>query len=146
MDLQGVADDRADPFPRIEAGVRILEDQLHLAPERAELAGAVPVDRLALEDDLAGRRLQQADDRPPERRLPAAGLADEAERLARLHREAHAVDRMDLRDLFLEDALPDREVLLDVADLDERLSALHDVAHAASGWPPAIVTPRAARL
>ena len=120
VDLQRVADDRADPLARIQARVRILEDHLHLAAQRPQPAGAELLDRLALEDDLAGRRLEQPDDRAAERRLAAARLADEAERLALLHGEADVVDRVHARDLALQHALPDREVLLDVPDLDKR--------------------------
>ena len=47
----------------------------HLAPlERRDV--------LAVEDDLAGRRLEQLDDRAAQRRLAAAGLPDDPERLA----------------------------------------------------------------
>ena len=42
----------------------------------------------------AGRRLQQADDGAPKRRLARAGFADDAERLAAAHGEADAVDRL----------------------------------------------------
>src|SRR5207248_6713212 len=52
--------------------------------------------------------------------------------------------------LPLEDGVPDREVLLDVLDLDERpapaAAAVHADAHAASDAPPAIVSSRWARL
>src|SRR4029077_7092129 len=59
------------------------------------------------------------------RRLAAARLADHAERLALLEREVHAVDGLDLGDLFLEDqAARDGEVLLEVLDGEQ-------LAHAA---------------
>ena len=59
-------------------------------------------------------------------RLAAAGLADEPERLARAcTSKRDAVDRLHRADLALEDdALRDREVLDEVADLDERGSPL----------------------
>ena len=44
--------------------------------------------------DAAARRRHQAHDRERERRLAAAGFADETEALARLHVEVDAVDRL----------------------------------------------------
>src|SRR2546421_12979898 len=98
---------------------------------------------MALEEDGPLRRLQQADDRPAERRLPAAGLADQPEGLAFPHREVDVVDRMHVRDLSLQKPLPNREILLDVPYFDERVAAVLDV-HAASS--PLIVSSRRRRL
>src|SRR5262249_31330479 len=122
VDLHRIADDRADALSRVQRGVRILEDDLHLAPQRPERRAPQPTDVVALEDDLPRSGLEQPDDGAAERRFPAARLADQAERLALLHREADVVDRVDARDLALEDALANREVLLEAPDLDERLS------------------------
>ena len=60
-------------------------------------------DLLALEADRAGRRLEQAHEQPRGRRLAAAGLADDAERLAAHDVEGDAVDRLHGADLALED-------------------------------------------
>ena len=49
----------------------------------------------AVELDLAGGRLDQAQQGARQRRLATARLADDAERLAAVHLEAHAVDRAD---------------------------------------------------
>ena len=75
-----------------------------------------------------------------ERRLAAARLADEAERLARLHLEADSVDRLHARDLAPDHpAALDGEVLGDVARLEQDL-----VLHAdSSGW---MVVSRRARF
>src|SRR5205814_5110683 len=79
----------------------------------------------AAEDDPARRRIEQADDAAGERRLAAAGLADDAERLAFAQREADAVDRLDRRDLALEDdPSRDGKVLPDVLD-DEQLTVVN---------------------
>ena len=57
------------------------------------------------------------------RRLAAAGLADEAERLAALDVERDAVDGVHGADLLAEDhARGEREVLDEVADLEQRLA------------------------
>ena len=51
----------------------------------------------AAEPHLARRRLDQPQDAAAGRRLAAARLADQPERLALLDREAHVVDRRDRR-------------------------------------------------
>ena len=56
---------------------------------------------------------QQAHDRAGEHRLARARLADDAERLAPLERERHAVDRA-------HEAAVGLEVRLDVVDLEQR--------------------------
>ena len=65
---------------------------------------------------LPGGQLVQPHEAAPERRLAAAGLADEAERLAGAHLERDAVDGLHARDLAADHAAAlDREVLRDVA-------------------------------
>ena len=100
VDQQRLADDLADRHARVERGVRVLEDHLHLAAQRR----AAP--------RRAGRRCRcrRTGLRPPvgssSRRtarpsvgLAAAGFADQPERLASLDGEADAVDRAHLRRL-----------------------------------------------
>ena len=48
-------------------------------------------------------RVDEPDDGPAGRRLAAARLADQAERLAALHGERDAIDRPDVADVALED-------------------------------------------
>ena len=65
---------------------------------------------------VPGGRLLQPHQQLGQRRLAAAGLADDAEGLAPVQVEADPVDRLDRADLLLEqDALGEREVLDQVA-------------------------------
>ena len=75
---QPLGDLLADRHPRRQRRPGVLEDELRrrAAPER----------------DPPARRLLQPDDHPQQRALAAARLADERERAACRHREAHAVD------------------------------------------------------
>ena len=57
--------------------------------------------------------------RAARRALAATGLADESEGLALAHLEGDAVDGLHRPDLALEDPLADREIDLEVLDLDE---------------------------
>ncbi|CUJ82633.1 Uncharacterised protein [Achromobacter sp. 2789STDY5608615] len=82
----GLGHDRAHPPARIQAGVRVLED--HLRMQRAARAAA------AIAQRAAGRR-HQAHQQLGQRRLAAAGLADDAQRGAARHRQRHAVDRLE---------------------------------------------------
>ena len=118
---QRLADDAPDAVARVERRERILEDHLHPAAERPQLALAEVRDVLAVEHDRAGGRLVEAQDRAADRRLPAARLADEAERLAAPDRERDVVDRLHVADVAVEhDAALDREPDREVLELDER--------------------------
>ena len=121
MQPQRLADDLAGPLARVERGVGVLEDHLHLAPQRPHLPPREAGDLAPVEADRARGRLDQLQDRAAERRLAAARLADQAERLAAPDAEADAVDRADLVDLAVDqEPAPDREVLDEVGDLEQR--------------------------
>ena len=80
---QRLGDDVADGHARIERGVRVLKDDLHLFAQAAQLVAAQVHDVAAVEDDLArwsagsSRRTHAAGGR-----LARTGFADQAERLA----------------------------------------------------------------
>src|SRR5207237_1337295 len=144
VDLQRVADDRADALARVQARVRILEDHLHLTAKRTQRPHAEVADRRSFEDDLARGRRQEAHDRAAEGRLSTARLADEPERLALADGEGDVIDGVHAPDLAAQHALLDREVLLQAARLDERGAAVR--AHAASSSSPRIVRSRTVRF
>ena len=75
---------------------------------------------VALEHDAAGGRLQHAQDREPGGGLAASALADQAERLAALQREADAVDGLHGADAALDtDAAREREVHAQILDAQD---------------------------
>ena len=117
VDGQRLGHDVADGHPRVERGIGVLEDDLHLAPKLSDLAARELRQLLTEEANGAARRLDQLQDAVAGRRLSRARLADEPERLALGNLEADAVDGLDLahppRD---EDALLHREVLRQVGD------------------------------
>jgi len=122
MDLEWRAQDIADGQPRIERRERVLEDDLHPAPQRHHLLRGVVRDVLAGEPDLAGGGLDQLQDRLAHRRLAAAALADDAENFALAKLEIDAVDGLHLRDHARQDPRADREMRLQPARLEQRLS------------------------
>src|SRR5262245_32609157 len=77
-----LGDDLTHSHARIERGVGILEDHLHLLAHRDHGVPIEPGQIGALEANLATRRIVEAQYQPAERRLAAARLANEAQRLA----------------------------------------------------------------
>ena len=95
--------DPAHGVAAVERRVRVLEDDL----QRAEILAATLLEarrqRAALELHGAGGRPDDPEQRARQRRLAAARLADEPERLPRPDRRAHADERVDVVPLLLED-------------------------------------------
>ena len=108
-------------MPRVQRGVGVLEDDLHVAAQRTQVVAVHAPDVGALEPDLARAGLDQPQDAAAGRRLAAARFAHQAQGLALADVEADAVDGVNLVDGAREDAALDREVLAQVADLEEVL-------------------------
>jgi hypothetical protein len=123
VDLQRFADDVADRHARVERGVRVLEDDLHLFAQRTQRGPAQAGDVAPIERDAAGRRVGQAQDHAAGGRLARARLADETQRFAAADVEVDAVDGLYVADVLLQEAGRDRKVLRQVADLDQTLAA-----------------------
>src|SRR5207248_6795626 len=78
----------------VQRRVRVLEDDLqrpHVLPASTREAWS---ELAAVELDGPARRRHESEERARERRLPAAGLADQAERLAGPDRRRHVFQRM----------------------------------------------------
>ena len=106
----------ADPPARIQARVRVLEDDLQappIGPHRPRRQGH-EID--AFEPDRAGARLDQLQHRTADRALARSRFADQPEHLARRDVEADVVDRADR-------TVAPAEVLL------QALHAQHRLAH-----------------
>ena len=124
VDREGRSDDRADRLPRVQRGIRILKDHLHLPAERPHLAPIQLGDVPAVELDRPGGRLDQLRDQTGSRRLAATGFAHETHRLAWIDAQRDVFDRVDGADLALEDdPARDREPLREALDGNERLIA-----------------------
>src|SRR5262249_30058643 len=94
VQLERLSESLAHGEAGIEAAVRVLEDHLDAAPERAEAPPGQRRDVPALEEDPPFRRLGQTQEGAGRCRLAAARLADEGDRLAGIDVEADAVDRV----------------------------------------------------
>src|SRR5262249_25500736 len=95
MHLEYLVDRRLDGLAGVEARVRVLEDDLHLAAAAQTLAlapGRARAITAAGADRARGRALEP-DDHLRDRRLPGARLADDRERPAGGDRHVDVVDR-----------------------------------------------------
>ena len=93
MDPEPLFEGVADAPPRVERGGGVLMDILDVAAPAARLFRRQAADDLAVEPDFARGLALQAQHGAAERRLAAAGFADEAEDLAGPHRQADPADR-----------------------------------------------------
>ena len=114
-----LGEDVAHAHARVQTRERILEHDLHAPAQRTQGGGGEVVDAAAVEHHLTGRDVEQPQDRAPDRRLAAAALADERERLAARDREGDAVDRVD-EGARTQQAAADPEVFLEIVDLEQR--------------------------
>ena len=87
-----LGDDLAHRHARIEGGIGVLEDDLHLLAHGDHLLAVERRQIHALEADLAAGRLVEAQHQAAERGFPAPQLADETQRLAALDADGDAVD------------------------------------------------------
>ena len=82
VNFERLADNCSDAHSRIERSERILKHHLHFAAKRAQRLAARGEKIASLDEQFAGVGLDQAQQHARERRLAAAGFADDRERFA----------------------------------------------------------------
>src|SRR5439155_24074957 len=120
VDAERLADDLSHRHARVQGAVRILEDHLDLATDGPQLGLVQRRQIAALEHHTPARRPLELQDATARRRLAAARLAHQPERLAAMERERDAVDRAHDPTRTAEHPAADGEVLDDVPDLEKR--------------------------
>src|SRR5215208_6720666 len=95
MNDERLFDDIAHTHPRVERGVWILKNDLHVAARQAHPVGGKVQNVLAAEEHIPGRCLDEAQDATSGRALAAPRLSNEAEHLAVVDGECDVVDRFD---------------------------------------------------
>src|SRR5215210_7062737 len=124
VNLQRLGDDVAHRHAGVQARVGVLKDDLYV-PAHAEHPLAVVTQYvLAVEDHLALRRFQKAQDEAGERALAAPRLPHEPERLPTLHREVDAVHGLHVSNRALQHAGPYGEVHLQIFGLQQVLAGM----------------------
>src|SRR5215470_9632425 len=95
LDNQALLDDLSHRKPRRKRAVRVLEHDLHVAPERPHVFRVVAVDAVAEIDDRPFAR-HKPEQGKAERGLTRTRLAYDTKRLALFDGEIDAVDRLDV--------------------------------------------------
>ncbi len=90
MYVQRFADDFSGRHPRVEAGERVLKDDLCPLSELGQIVHLVDV--LPVEDDAAVGRIAQAQQGLPGRRFATTGFADQPEGFPFLDGKGDAID------------------------------------------------------
>ena len=96
MHLQGFAHNIFHGHTLVERGKGILEDDLHLAPERFHFMAIVTGDVLAAVIDGATGGLKEFQDGFTRRCFPAAALSDQPQGLLAMNPEADSIDSVNL--------------------------------------------------
>src|ERR671935_64830 len=109
--MQRFGEHVAHGHARIERAVGGLEDDLHLAPQRAYFALGQRVEIAAVEPDFARGGLDQPQEQLPGSRFATARFADERQRLAGIEVEADVVHRLHGAARAPKEPAPHREVL-----------------------------------
>ncbi len=122
----------ADGLARVERGDRVLEDVLNGAGKRVRVAARQPGDVGILQADAPAGRPVEPHQHARQRRLPAAGFADHAQRLALAQLQVDALHGVDRRLGAAEQSAPAAEAALQVL-CDEHGLAHHAASPAASG-------------
>ena len=93
VDVERLADEVSDLTPRVQGRVRVLVDDLGLAPELPQARPLEAGQVRPVEEHPARRGLLQAQQHPAQGGLAAAALPHQAEDLARRHAEGHVLHR-----------------------------------------------------
>ena len=123
MDVDALAHDITDGHTRVQAGVRVLEHDLHAAAVGQHVDSDLLFfikQHLAIVDDGAVGRLVQAQQGTAGGRFAAAGLADQAEGLALANGKAYVIHSLDIALVFAHAA--SREILLQVLYFNQILA------------------------
>ena len=128
MDRERSSNDLLDRLSRIERRVRVLEDHLHLTTKRAKASRRRPRDVAAVEPDRAAGGIEEAQHETGRRRLPAARLADDTQRLTASDGQTHVFHGMDSALCSREHAVLHGEVLRDVPKLHDCVGRVAQLA------------------
>src|SRR5204863_4091784 len=93
VDDERLFDNLPHAHARIQRRVRILKDDLHVAPGMTKRVAREAEHVLSAKEHLASGRLDQPEDAAACRRFSAARLSNEPERLRLVERKAHIVYR-----------------------------------------------------
>jgi hypothetical protein len=129
MDHERLTDDVGYRHARVQAGIRILEDHLHLAAHLAEFLALQVHQVHAFEFHRAGGRAVQLQDRPTGGGLATARLANQAQGLTALDIEADTIHRAHRAHLALDHAPVNGEMHHQIIYMEQGVVVGFDGAH-----------------
>ena len=110
---------------RAQRRERVLEDDLHLPPQTAQVFPRERHQVLLVEEDLAFRRFNQPQQHPPQGGLPAARLAHQPEHLTLPNRQVYARDSVHIADIPGQPTAGQPEVLFQVFGFYQSIHKSH---------------------
>ncbi len=122
MELDDLGKHAADGDTRVERGIGILEDDLHLAAKIAQIVACHRRHFPSFELYRAGGRIHEPENRAPRRGLATAGFPHQSQGLPLADSEADIVDSLDLSDCLAEKPALYREVFLEPRDFEKVLA------------------------
>ena len=96
VDVQGFPHNVGHCHPRVEGGIGVLENHLHLFAVGHKPTGVQVGDILAIISDFSAGRVIKPNDGPPGRRLSAAGLAHQPEGFPPVYCKGNIIYRFDI--------------------------------------------------
>src|SRR5271166_48859 len=119
MDKNGLGDCGADGLLGIEARKRVLENHLHSLTHLAQAPWIKGTNILFVEKHAPAAWLDEPQNRATSRGFSAAGFAHESERLARMQRKGHVLDRVHAPRHPAEDAGADGKTRDEIGHLED---------------------------
>ena len=123
-DQHGLGDDLTDLHAGMQGAVGILEHDLHVLAQRPQFAALHVGQILAVIGDIAGGRLDKAQQGSGHGGLAAAGLANDTQGLAPVQSQGDVVHSLHIALLFKEPFL-DGEPFFDIAGLHQNFLFTH---------------------
>ena len=119
MNFQRFTNDTPYRHTRVQRGIGVLEDNLHLATQRSHRTLVQRGDVLPLKRNCAIRRFDEPQDRTSGGRFATATFPNEAEGFPFGQGEVDIIDSIDIPDRFGEHTSLDREMLLQMFHLKQ---------------------------
>ena len=120
VDGKGLTDNVGDGLFRVERRIRVLEDHLHRFAVPSERRAAQGGDVLAIDDDRAPGRVDETDHQPGQGGLSRSALAHETQGPPGVDPQGHLVDRSHRPGHPPQHPAAQREILDQVAHLEDR--------------------------
>jgi hypothetical protein len=125
VDPKGLAYNTARTLSRVQAAIRVLEDQGNFTPQVPDLSFRCGRDILAFKEELAAGRLIKPDHTPSHSSLPTAALSDQTQGFSFLYFKGDPVYRFDIGYFSSEYTPGNREIHFQVFDIQDSITTYY---------------------